>query len=274
MKQSLRPLKSRPLLYIALLMGVLLLMFMLRTCSTPSSSPRDTHAGGDTLNIAIEISPVGISTQGDTLSGYYYDLVREIARRHNRQVRIEGFTHLASTLEALENGRYDIVIPDAPTNTDLRSRFLTTMPVLIDRQVLVQRRDSVSGKLPYENLMSILGDTIYLPRHSPFATRVSHLIGELGDTIYSVQHPTLGSEQLIIMVALGELPNAVVNRHAADLMALDYPLLDTSVEISFNQFQSWLVNPRDSILCDSLNTWLNEFMTTRDHQNLKRQYNL
>jgi hypothetical protein len=35
-----------------------------------------------------------------------------------------------------------------------------------------------------------------------------------------------------------------------------YPKLDLSVDISFNQFQSWAISPRDSLLRDTLNLWL------------------
>ncbi len=260
-------------IYLLLLAAVIGAMFLVRNCTSPTWHVSDNRAGGDTLNVAIEISPIGLSTSGDTLSGYYYDMVRMLASAHGRPLKVDGFTHLESVLENLENGRYDVVIGDIAANSSLRKRFRATRPVLIDRQVLVQCRDS-AGCLRYPDQLSLTGDTIHVPLNSPFRTRLEHLTRELGDTIYIVEDPELGSEQLIIMVARFQLPNAVVNRHLAEIMKSDYPWLDSSVEISFNQFQSWLVNKRDSVLCDTLDAWISDFRATAADLELRRRYHL
>ncbi|MDE7135294.1 MAG: glutamine ABC transporter substrate-binding protein, partial [Muribaculaceae bacterium] len=51
-----------------------------------------------------------------------------------------------------------------------------------------------------------------------------------------------------------------------------YPELDASLEISFNQFQSWVVAPRDSILRDSLNSFIQRFQQTEYYNNLINKY--
>lgn len=259
-------------LYALLLVAVAGAMILARNCSSPTWHVDNDRAGGDTLNVAIEISPLGISTRGDTLSGYYYDMVRMLAREHNQPLKIDGFTHLSSTLDNLEEGRYDVVIGDVAANSNLRERFLATVPVLIDRQVLVQCRDTVTGELRYPTQFSITGDTIHVPFNSPFKTRIEHLTRELGDTIYIDEDTELGAEQMIILVARRQLPNAVVNSHLADIMKRDYPWLDSSVEISFNQFQSWLVNRSDSALCDTLNAWITAFRATPAARRLESTY--
>lgn len=249
-----------------------LLTLSMRVCTSATWHVNDSRAHGDTINVAIEISPLGISTRGDSLSGYYYDMVQYISRSHQRPVKIDGFTHLESAIEGLEKGRYDIVIGDIPANGVIREKFLATDPVLIDRQVLVQRRDSATGELRYPTQFSLLGDSIHIPLNSPFKTRLHNLTRELGDTIYIVEDSDLGAEQLIMLVALGELPNAVVNRHMATIMQQDYPQLDLSVEISFNQFQSWLLNYKDSILCDTINAWIGDFSASAEARELQKRY--
>lgn len=264
--------KGKLTLYALMLVAAVGAMVLARNCSTPTWHVDDNRAGGDTINVAIEISPLGISTRNDTLSGYYYDMIRMLARQHNRPLKIDGFTHLSSVLDNLEEGRYDVVIGDIAANSNLRERFLATVPVLIDRQVLVQSRDTVTGELRYPTQFSLTGDTIHVPYNSPFKTRLEHLTRELGDTIYIVEDAELGAEQMIIMVARQQLPNAVVNNHLAEIMKQDYPWLDSSVEISFNQFQSWLVNKRDSVLRDTLNAWITNFRNTPAAQQLDRTY--
>ena len=261
-------------LYLLLLAMAVTAMVLARNCSSPTWHVAEGRAGGDTLNVAIEMSPLGISTRSDTLGGYYYDLVRLLASRHGRPLKIEGFTHLAGALDNLEEGRYDVVIGDVAANSALRDRFLATAPVLIDRQVLVQCPDSTSGELRYPTQFSLTGDTIHVPYDSPFKSRLEHLCRELGDTIYISEHSDLGAEQMIILVARRQLPNAVVNRRLAEIMRNDYPWLDSSVDISFNQFQSWLVNKNDSILCDSLSVWIEEFKNSPEARRLEQIYGI
>ena len=79
---------------------------------------------------------------------------------------------------------------------------------------------------------------------------------------------------MIILVARRQLPNAVVNRRLAEIMRNDYPWLDSSVDISFNQFQSWLVNKNDSILCDSLSVWIEEFKNSPEARRLEQIYGI
>ena len=61
---------------------------------------------------------------------------------------------------------------------------------------------------------------------------------------------------MIMLVALGELDNVVVNERTARPLLEKYPTLDASVGISFNQFQGWALAPADTLLRDTINSWL------------------
>lgn len=258
--------------YIVLLVLTVMAMISIRNCSTPSETITDRRAEGDTINVAIEISPVGVSTKGDSLGGFYYDMIREIAARNNLTLKIDGFTNTAAALERLGNGRYDIVIADIPVTSDLRQSYLFTAPVAIDRQVLVQLKDSTNGSTRITNQQEIAGDTVYVPVSSPLKSRLYNLAHELGDTIYIIEDSRYASEQLVMLTAIGEIPNAIVNSRMAQSMLADYPMLDASVEVSFNQFQSWIVSPRDSILLDSLNRWINVYKNSPAYELLNSRY--
>lgn len=270
--KKLTPLSGRYIgAYFTCAIFILILTILVQKCTTVTWHVNDTKASGDTINVAIEISPMGLSMSGDTLSGFYYDMIREMAALHDRPLKIEGFTSLPEALNRLEKGRHDIIISDMAANKPLKERFLATHPVLLDRQVLVQLHDS-TGLLRYPSQISLAHDTIYVPADSPFKTRLQHLTREIGDTIYIVDQPPLSAEQLIIMVAIGERPNTVVNRRLADILTRDYPQLDSSVEISFNQFQAWLLNSRDSILCDTINSWIDSYTNSDAMKLLQEKY--
>lgn len=271
--RHLPPLKGKLSYYSYILGIVVLLMFFLRMCSQPGGKYGDgpKKYGGDTLNIAIEFSPVGVYTTGDTLSGFYYELLEKLSAKHNLETHVTGFSRAEDILPYLENGTLDIVIADIALTTDIKSRFAYTQPLLTNRVVLVQKQDS-TGDVRFHSQLDLIGQEVFLPAHSPFKARLQNLARELGGKIEIVEHPDYGAEQLLISVAIGESPNAVVNSRVAAILKRDYPMLDTSVELSLNQFQSWLFNATDTLLRDSINVWLDDFKASKDFKALSKKY--
>lgn len=263
MFEKLQHKKGSASLYLLLLAAAVGIMLMLKECSAETLPPRnEAVASGDTLNVAIEISPVGVTMDADTLSGTYYNIVRQICSQHNRPVRFHPFTQLETALEGLDKGKYQLVVSDIPATAHMKSHYIFMNPIGLDRQVLVQRRDS-SGHTPISSQFDLAKQKITLPKGSPFITRLHNLAREIGDTIYIHQDSSYSSEQLIILTAIGEADNVVVNAGTAAPLLKQYPNLDASLEISFNQFQGWALAPRDSMLRDTLNAWLSEI-----HHNL------
>lgn len=247
--------KGAVALYMVLLVVTLALMLTARQCSTKRIGERpDPVAGGDTLNVAIEISPTGLSLAGDTLSGEYYDLLRQVCARNNRPVKFHPYTRLDDALAWLREGRCRLIVGDLPVTAEMRDRLIFVEPVGVDKQVLVQLGDSTAVKTQFD----LGGKTVHVAKESPYIPRLRNLSHEIGDTIYVVEDSEHSSEQLVILTAIGEIPRAVVNRATAESLRSRYPALDLSVDISFNQFQSWAMAPRDTLLRDTLNHWLSQ----------------
>lgn len=250
-------------LYVILLAVALGVMLTARQCSTRRIGLRpDPVAGGDTLNVAIEISPKGLSLAGDTLSGEYYDVIRELCRRNDRPVKFHPYTRLEDALEWLRSGRCRLIVGDLPVTAEMRDNLIFVDPIGVDRQVLVQLADSNA----VSNQFDLGGKTVHVPKESPYIQRLRNLSHEIGDTIYVVEDSDYSSEQLVILTALGEIPRAVVNRATAQSLAARYPRLDLTVAISFNQFQSWALAPGDTLLRDTLNLWLNRMTSKVNNQ--------
>lgn len=263
------------LLYILLLLAVIMLMVALRTCSVHNVVQDDDDGrenGRDTLKVAMEFSPVGVYASGDTLSGFYYDLLRQLSAMHDVTVHVTGFSHGSDILPRLQDRSIDIVIADIPLTPELKNAYAFTQPVLTDRQVLVQLKDTVNDTVPINSQLELIGRTVYVPAHSYFIPRLENLKREMGGEFAIVEHPDYGSEQLVISVAIGETPNAVVNKRVASILMKDYPRLDASVELSLNQFQSWLLNKADTTLRDTIDAWLDAYRHTPQFEVLKQQY--
>lgn len=94
---------------------------------------------------------------------------------------------------------------------------------------------------------------------SPSILRIRNLSNEIGDTIYVNEIEKYGSEQLIAMVAHGDIDYAVCDEGIARMAVDSLPQLDINTAISFTQFYSWGVSKQSPALLDSLNTWLSDF---------------
>lgn len=225
---------------------------------------------GDTLAVAIEMSPLTYILENDTAEGFDYLMLRDMAREHGVPVKFHPFTQLDKAFEDLNDHKYDILVASMPSTTPLKKYFPLTEAVYIDRQVLVQRADS-SGA-PINAPEELRGDTVWIAKGKPFKTRLTNMANELGDTITVLVDPEHSSEHLAIMTALGQIKNAVVGRAVARRVARQYPQLDYSTPISLSQFQVWAVAPGDSVLADTLNRWIGEFKCTPQYRALAERY--
>ncbi len=256
-------------LYAILLAIVVASMVALSLCDRPKDTAMTRHSGGDTLDIAIEYSPVTYYTYNDTLGGYNYDLLRMISDSVGCPMKFHPVVTLEKALAGLEEGRYDILVAQFPMTAGDTSRFAFTQPIYIDQQVLVQRRDSHA----IHSQLDLAGDTVWVVKGSPMIQRIASLSREIGDTIYVHVDELYGPEQLMMMVSAGEIRYAVVNRSIARAMTAQLPNLDRSVAISLSQFQSWMVSKNRQGLCDSLNMWHNQVKRdTAAYLGLQRRY--
>lgn len=261
--------RGQIILYVILLAAVVAFMVALSMCDKPVVAPDDRPSGGDTLDIAIEYSPVTYYTYDDTLGGYNYDLLRMIADSVGCPMKFHPVVTLEKALAGLDDGRYDVLVAQFPMTAGDTSRFAFTDPIYIDQQVLVQRR----GSQAIHSQLDLAGDTVWVVKGSPMVGRIASLSREIGDTIYVHVDELYGPEQLMMMVSEGEIRYAVVNRSIARAMAARLPNLDRSVAISLSQFQSWMVAKNRQGLCDTLNRWHEKVkLDTAAYLDLQRRY--
>lgn len=260
---------------VILLVSVILLMFMLKTCSSERIAVTSVSkpAGGDTLNVAIEYSPLGVMRQGDSLAGFGYEMINAIAKANHIPIKFTPIVALATTLEEMRAGRYDIVIAQIPMTADFKRFYRLSEPVCIDRQVLVQRLDSVSPRVSSQ--LDLEGKRVSVVAGSPAVERLLSLSREIGERIMIVEDSLYSQEQLFLLVASGEIDYAVVNYSLArQLSNGNERELDVSKDVSFSQFQSWAVNRNDSVVADSIDTMIRRFKTSDNYADILSRYNL
>lgn len=272
-----QPIKGKMPILMAILILVLAFMWMLGRCSHANENTigqRFSRPDGDTLVVAIEISPTSYTFSHDSIAGFDYEMIKDIAEKHGLNIAFQPFIPVDYALNGLRKGDFDVVIASVPFSSEHGSDYLLTDDVFIDRQVLVTRKDSTSTTdsdiIPPQ--FRILGDTVWIAESSPFRRRLTNLSHELGDTIYVKSSPDYSAEHLVILTALGEIKQAVVNESVARRLAAEYPDIDISTPVSLSQFQPWIVSSSHEALRDSLSNWIQEYKTTERYQQLTDKY--
>lgn len=260
---------------IAVAILTLLVLVFVRTHSVDNKSTMVesfSRPGGDTLAVAIEMSPLTYNIEHDTIEGFDYLMLSQMAANHNVPVVFYPVTQLETAFADLSRGRFDLLVSALPSTARLKENFPVTSPVYIDRQVLVQRRDSLEGHGPITNQLQLAGDTVWMAAGKPFKTRLTNMTREMGDTIEVIIDQNHSSEHLAIMTALGQIKQAVVGEAEARRIAARYPQLDISVPISLSQFQVWAVAPDNTALLDTLNSWIEQYVETPQYATLLQRY--
>ena len=176
-------------------------------------------------------------------------------------------------LQGLETGKYDVIAYGILVTSELKDSLLLTSPIILSKQVLVQRKPvSEHDSLFVKNQLDLAGRTLHVVKGSPSILRIRNLGNEIGDTIYTNEVEKYGSEQLIAMVAHGDIDYAVCDESIARAAADSLPQLDISTDISFTQFYSWGVSKQSPVLLDSLNSWLTKFREGKEYKEIYRKY--
>ena len=272
--------KSKKLLYLYGFLLLLLIWFMF-SLRKQINSKSDTYEVRDypqikksgELNVVTDYNAIGYFVSGDTLAGFQYELLRRLEKDWQIKVNIFLENKLEENIEGLLSQRYDIIARNIPVNIDLRNKVAFTQPVLLNKQVLVQRKAEYNNGIePIRQHLELAKKTIHVPANSPVILRLDNLSHEIGDTIFIIQDPSYETEQLIMKVAGGDIDFTVCDEKIATQMEKRLPEIDIKTDIGFTQFDSWAVRKDSPILLDSLNIWFSNFKKTKDFQLLIKKY--
>lgn len=266
--------KWQLLLYVVLLLVVVGVMISLKNCGkdqevVTTMSRVDRHSGGDTIDVAIEYSPLSYYTYGDTTGGFYYELLNLMSQTCDMKIKFHPIVSLKVALEGLDNGVYDFMAAQYPVTRENKELYLFTKALYLDKQVLVQRN---TGGISIRSQLDLAGDTVTIVKGSPMRDRIISLSREIGDTIYVISDSVYGPEQLFLMVASGDIKYAVINETIARKMVSSHPNVDISQAISFSQFQSFVLNKDNAELKQRLDENIEKVKKLPQYNELVKKY--
>ena len=207
------------------------------------------------------------------MSGFHYELIEAFARDHGWKAAITPEMSFDKRLKGLAEGKFDVIAYGILATSELKDSLLLTTPIVLNKQVLVQRKaTSPTDSLFVKSQLDLAGKTLHVVKGSPSILRIHNLGNEIGDTIYIKEIDKYGSEQLISLVAHGDIDYAVCDESIARAVVDSLPQIDINTDISFTQFYSWAVSKQSPVLLDSLNTWLQTFRTSNEFKLIHRKY--
>lgn len=257
------------------LMTALLATFFFKKREKPEGHPEDYAeiAAKGVIRAATEYNSISFYVDGDTLSGFHYELIEAFARDHGLKAVLSPEMSFDKRLKGLSEGKYDIIAYGILATSELKDSLLLTAPIVLSKQVLVQRKArSDSDSTFIRSQLDLAGKILYIVKDSPSILRIHNLGNEIGDTIYIKEVGKYGSEQLISLVAHGDIDYAVCDESIARAATDSFPQIDINTAISFTQFYSWAVSKQSPALLDSLNTWLEAFKKGREYKEIHRRY--
>lgn len=224
------------------------------------------------LRAVTEYNSLSYYVDGDTVSGFHYDLIQAFAKSKGLKVEIIPEMSFEKRLQGLEEGKYDVIAYSILVTSELKDSILLTEPILLNKQILVQRKVTVGDSSFIHNQLDLARKTLSVVKGSPAILRIRNLGNEIGDTIFVKEIDKYASEQLMALVAHGDIDYAVCDESIAVTSIDSFPQLDISTDISFTQFYSWGVSKQSPILLDSLNNWLKTFKEEQKYEKIYRKY--
>lgn len=236
--------------------------------------PRDYDAikASGILKVTTEYNSLSYFVDGDTIAGFQYELIQAFAHDKGLKAEIIPLMSFEERLEGLNEGKFDIIAYNLLSTSELKDTLSLTVPIILNKQILVQRK-SVKGDSTYiSNQLNLAHKTLNVIKGSPAILRIHNLSNEIGDTIYIREIEKYGQEQLLAMVAHGDIDYAVCDESIAKAHIGSLPQLDINTDISFTQFYAWGISKQSPTLLDSLNSWLEEYTKSKEYQRIYKKY--
>ncbi len=211
--------------------------------------------------------------------GYQFELLHALSDHLGIKLEMSVSNNLDKNINDLLTGQVDLIATNLTVTRDRSNDIAFTEPHCVTRQVLIQRKfDKINETQPtifneiIRNQLELGGKTIYVQENSSFVNRLKNLSNEIGDSINVVEIPDYEVEQLIGLVAHGEIPYTVCDENLAQINLNFYHNIDVETAISFPQKIAWAVRPGSSDLLDVVNNWLINFKKTKRYNRIYQKY--
>jgi len=273
-----------------LFISVLLAFIVLNSCNTEiEESKKNTEKKVDLKEIIKRgklIALTGYNAYSYFIykgkpMGYEYELLQLLGKDLGVEVEIKVKSSIKEMIDGLNNFEGDIIAFNLTVTKDRSDQIAFTYHHNTTKQVLVQRRPKNWRRMRIHEIEDMLirspleleGKTVYVRAGSSYLARMKNLSEEIGGDINIVEAPKdLTTEDLIRMVAEGEIDYTVSDENIAELNQAYYPNIDISTELSLPQKIAWAVRKNSVTLLDTINSWIKKMRKKTDYYVIYNKY--
>lgn len=225
------------------------------------------------LTVVTDSGSTGFAFKNDSIYGFQYEMVKAFADSLGVELQISQVNDPKKALEGLLSGEYDIVANAMPITSNLQQGIVFCDPFFSSSLVLVQHisDDSTQNKI-ISNQCDLGNDTIYITQNSVHKFRIEHLSDEIAEKINVIEVRKLSLEALVRLVSAGKIKNTACNEEAAKRFKKQFPNIDISLHLGFNQNYSWALSAKSPLLLEKLNDFLADFTGSTAYWDLYRKY--
>ncbi|MBU8891429.1 MAG: transporter substrate-binding domain-containing protein [Bacteroidales bacterium] len=212
--------------------------------------------------------------------GYQYELLQLLAKHLDVKLEVKLENDIDENFRMLKEDECDIIAINL-TITKERSKLIDfTYPHSQTHQVLVQRKPENWKKLTKQELersllrnqLDIAGKVVYVQKGTSYAQRMKNLSDEIGDSINLIEKADKEVEELIELVARGEIEYTVADENVALVNQIYYPVLDVKTAVSFPQNLAWGLKKGDESLKTEIDNWLKDFKKSAGYNIIYNKY--
>jgi len=226
------------------------------------------------LSVVTDFNSINYFIYKGQPMGFQYDMLKELADYLDIELELKVNNDVGANFESLLNGDFDLIASNL-TVTNARKELVDfTVPHSQTSQVLVQlaKNKTADNKVNFiSNPIELAGKTIYVHQNSSYSARLHNLEEEIGSKINIIEVPT-ETEQLIKMVANGDIDYTVSDQNLAAVNKTYYPGIDVGTAISFSQNQAWALRKGSVELKKEINNWLENFRKTTKYAVIYNKY--
>ncbi len=225
------------------------------------------------LTVVTEFNSINYFIYKGQPMGFQYELLNELAEHLDLELDLKAGNDVAANLKGLVEGDYDLIASNLTITRERRDLVDFTVPHSQTCQVLVQRLKGRSSdrKGMLLSPLELAGKTVYVHGNSSYSARLKNIEEETGEDINIVEVPT-ETEQLIRMVAEGEIEYTVADQNIAQVNKTYYPGIDIETRVSFDQNLAWAVRKGSVLLRDEINAWMSDFRRSAKYAVIYNKY--
>lgn len=271
--------------FTAIFSSIFILFFL--GCDTPKTKIKPINKDLDlikkegSLKALINYGATSYFIYKGTPMGFEYELLKKYTEEIDVKLEVIPIKNMDSVFINLNTGKGDIIAANLTTTNERLKEINFTDPVIITKQVLIQRkpqgwkkmRKKILEKSLLRSPIDLANKIITVREGSSFYTRLKSLANEIGSpiTIKTVTGDTI-METLIEQVANNEIDYTVADKNIAVVSQWQYPNIDINLTISLDQRIAWATRKNADSLTLSINKWLKEFRKTKKFNMLYAKY--